>query len=140
MSALTPEQLAECKQLFMALHGDAARVPLGVIEMYAHQQAKIDALVAERDAAIAKLDALEKQEPDHWKVTIPAHRRGIEKDVCVYWDFASPMLQQHIRVGDKVEPCYSQPVPASPAPITREGCNYLAMQGTVCNKCGVVHK
>lgn len=129
MSALTPEQVEAASDVRRNwILGD---FPVDLyIYVYAHQQAKIDALVAERDAAIAKLTALEKQEPLGYAAngSIAHFLSGDNTHILVIRNPAP----------DYKEAVYSQPVPASP--ITREGCNYLAMQGTVCNKCGEVHK
>jgi len=125
---------------------------------------KIDALTAELDAANlevvkwrtigaqaeAQLQAAREQKPVGYAFTdtLEQFQKGIWREVTIF------------KTGDITEgrklmtPLYAAPVPAQPAwtgvdsgyempaaqQVTREGCNYLAMQGTVCNKCGEVHK
>ena len=119
MSALTPEQVEAASDVRRNwILGD---FPVDLyIYVYAHQQAKIDALQA-------KLTTLEEQEPVGW----------VASGVLENGKWIGVISNKRM-MGSYNTPLYSQPVPASP--ITREGCNYLAMQGTVCNKCGEVHK
>lgn len=73
--------------------------------------------------------------------------QGVKSDLhrgCVVMVMADGWIQTEGEQSFLKEymPVYlnAKPVPASPQPAYREGCNYLAMQGTVCNKCGEIHQ
>jgi len=115
MSTLTAEQEVEFDRFYGSKNLADIESPYDAgLVIYAHQQAKIDALVAERqtlrtnyefqreraDALQAKLDALEKQEPVGY--ANPLHL-GIE--ITTLW--TSKLSANDV-------PLYSQPVPASP--------------------------
>lgn len=98
---------------------------------------EIEKITAERDAALAKLAALEKREP------VADNLHAVICQAVIHLNIgedrqASHVLREALANYPDTTSLYSQPVPASP--IMREGCNYFAMQGTVCNKCGEVHK
>jgi hypothetical protein len=87
-------------------------------------------LEAERDAARAELQAAQEQKPVGCAYVESIKRLKLQDTQAALYPLAD------CDVGMIV--LYAAPVPAQP--VTREGCNYLAMQGTVCNKCGEVHK
>lgn len=121
-----------------------------------------DSLLAERDALQAQVDELAKQEPVGWanplhvgvELTTLWVRKEAANDAPLYAKpvpaspaelvkLSSDWSEQVKNAKSEVSTWPQSVIEATELthqPIYREGCNYLARQGTVCNKCGEIHQ